>query len=213
MASSRIEERRKAALEAGSAAYLDRRAELIKAASNVFRERGHETTLRDVGEALGIERASLYYYIGSREELLQAIVSEALDRDLAAARTIKRSKKSTPEKIRALIESMVLGYAEYYPHMNVYIEQIGRIARQESQWATDVIDETRKYEELVLAILRQGQKEGTLRNDLPVNVVSMALFGMINWMYRWYRPTYPETPEEIARSMAEIFLGGFAVKP
>jgi AcrR family transcriptional regulator len=213
MASSRIEERRKAALEAGSAAYLDRRAELIKAASNVFRERGHETTLRDVGEALGIERASLYYYIGSREELLQAIVSEALDRDLAAARTIKRSKKSTPEKIRALIESMVLGYAEYYPHMNVYIEQIGRIARQESQWATDVIDETRKYEELVLAILRQGQKEGTLRNDLPVNVVSMALFGMINWMYRWYRPTYPETPEEIARSMAEIFLGGFAIKP
>jgi AcrR family transcriptional regulator len=212
MASSRIEERRKAALEAGSAAYLDRRAELIKAASNVFRERGHETTLRDVGEALGIERASLYYYIGSREELLQAIVSEALDRDLAAARTIKRSKKSTPEKIRALIESMVLGYAEYYPHMNVYIEQIGRIARQESQWATDVIDETRKYEELVLAILRQGQKEGTLRDDLPVNVVSMALFGMINWMYRWYRPTYPETPEEIARSMAEIFLGGFAVK-
>jgi AcrR family transcriptional regulator len=212
MAGSRIEERRKAALEAGSAAYMDRRAELIKAASNVFRERGHETTLRDVGEALGIERASLYYYIGSREELLQAIVSEALDRDLAAARTIKRSKKSTPEKIRALIESMVLGYAEYYPHMNVYIEQIGRIARQESQWAVDVIAETRKYEELVLGILRQGQKEGSLRDDLPVNVVSMALFGMINWMYRWYRPTYPETPEEIARSMAEIFLGGYAVR-
>jgi len=210
MASSRIEERRKAALEAGSAAYMDRRAELIKAASNVFRERGHETTLRDVGEALGIERASLYYYIGSREELLQAIVSEALERDLAAARVIKRSKKTTPEKIRALIESMVHGYAEYYPHMNVYIEQIGRIARQESQWAVDVIAETRKYEELVVGILRQGQKEGSLRDDLPVNVVSMALFGMINWMYRWYRPTYPETPEEIARSMAEIFLGGFA---
>ncbi|HZE65768.1 MAG TPA: TetR/AcrR family transcriptional regulator [Sporichthyaceae bacterium] len=213
MASSGIEARRKAALEVGSAAYLDRRAELIKAAANVFRERGHETTLRDVADALGTERASLYYYIGSREELLQAIVSEALDRDLAAARTIKRSKKSTPEKIRALISSMVLGYAEYYPHMNVYIEQIGRIARQESAWATEVIEETRKYEELVLGILRQGQKEGSLRDDLPVNVVSMALFGTINWMYRWYRPSYPETPEEIARTMAEIFLGGFAVKP
>jgi hypothetical protein len=108
---------------------------------------------------------------------------------------------------------MVLGYAEYYPHMNVYIEQIGRIARQESAWATEVIEDTRKYEELVLGILRQGQKEGSLRDDLPVNVVSMALFGTINWMYRWYRPSYPETPEEIARTMAEIFLGGFAVKP
>jgi hypothetical protein len=40
----------------------------------------------------------------------------------------------------------------------------------------------------------------------------MGLFGMINWMYRWYRPTFGEPPQEIARSMAEIFLGGFAVK-
>jgi AcrR family transcriptional regulator len=183
---------------------------LIRAAANVFRERGHETTLRDVAEALGTERASIYYYIGSKEELLQAIVSEALERDLAAAKAIKRSKQSTPEKIRSLIESMVLGYAEYYPHINVYIEQIGRIARQESKWATEVIEDTKRYEALVLGILRQGQEDGSLRSDLPVEVASMALFGMINWMYRWYRPTYPEPPEEIARSMAEIFLGGFA---
>jgi TetR/AcrR family transcriptional regulator, cholesterol catabolism regulator len=213
MAGSRIGERRKAALDVGSAAYLDRRAELIKAAANVFRERGHETTLRDVGEVLGIERASLYYYIGSREELLQAIVAEALERHMAAARAIKRSKKSSPEKVRALVESVVLSYAEHYPHMNVYIEQIGRVARQDSDWARSVVAETRKYEELVLGILRQGQKEGTLRDDLPLNVVSMALFGMINWMYRWYRPSFSEPPEEIARTMAEIFLGGFATAP
>ncbi|HEX3611143.1 MAG TPA: TetR/AcrR family transcriptional regulator [Sporichthyaceae bacterium] len=211
MAGSGIEARRQAALEVGSAGYLARRQELIRAAANVFRERGHETTLRDVADAIGTERASIYYYIGSKDELRQAIVSEALERDLAAAQAIKRSRKSTPEKIRALIESMVLGYAEYYPHINVYVEQLGRIAHEESKWATEVIEDTKRYEALVLGILRKGQEDGSLRADLPVEVASMGLFGMINWMYRWYRPTFGEPPQEIARSMAEIFLGGFAV--
>jgi hypothetical protein len=38
----------------------------------------------------------------------------------------------------------------------------------------------------------------------------MALFGMVNWMYRWYRPTYPVPPEEIAAGFSAIFLSGFA---
>jgi AcrR family transcriptional regulator len=205
-----IEARRRAAMEEGGVAYLARRAEIISVAANVFRERGSEATLRDVAEALGTERASIYYYISSKEELLQEIVRDALERDMIAAKEIKRSTASTPDKIRALIDSMVLSYAENYPTMNVYIEDLGRIARQDSEWAVDVIEETRQYEALVRAILMEGQEDGTLRPDIPLGVSAMALFGMINWMYRWYRPNYPTPPAEIARGLAEIFLGGYA---
>jgi AcrR family transcriptional regulator len=211
MASSGIEARRQAAMEEGSAAYIARRQEIVRAAAHVFRDKGYEATLKDVAQALGTERASIYYYFGSKEELLQEIVREALARDMEAAHAIRRSKDSTPDKIRALIHSMVISYAENYPHMNVYIEDLGRIARQDSEWAVDVIEETRQYEALVRSILRQGQEEGALREDIPINVASMALFGTVNWMYRWYRPTYPVPPEEIANGFAAIFLEGFGV--
>jgi len=213
VAGSGIEARRRAAMEEGGVAYLARRQEIIQVAANVFRERGHEATLRDVAESLGTERASIYYYIGSKEELLQEIVREALERDMIAARHIKGSTQSTPAKIRALIESMVLSYAENYPHMNVYVEDLGRIARQDSQWAVEVIEETRQYEALVRSILLEGQEDGTLRSDVAIGVSAMALFGMINWMYRWYRPSYPTPPAEIAHTLAEIFLGGYALGP
>jgi AcrR family transcriptional regulator len=211
VANSGIEARRQAAMEEGGAAYIARREEIIQVAAHVFRERGPAATLRDVAEALGTERASIYYYIGSKEELLQEIVREALARDMAAARAIRRSEVRTPDKIRALIDSMVFSYAENYPHMNVYIEDLGRIARQDSDWAIDVIEETRQYEALVRAILMEGQEDGTLRGDIPISVSAMALFGMINWMYRWYRPTYPVPPQEIAHTLSEIFLGGYAL--
>lgn len=205
---SGIEARRLAAREDGNAAYVARRHEIVEAAAHVFRERGPEATLRDVADALGADRASLYYYVGSKEELLREIVRDALDRDIAAAKAIKRSRASAPEKIEALIESMVVSYAENYPHVNVYVEDLGRIARQDDGWSVATIAQTKEYEALVVSIMAKGRTDGALRADLPVDLSAMALFGMINWMYRWYRPSVQATPKEIARTFAEIFLRG-----
>ena len=104
MATSGIEARRKAALEEGGAAYIARREEIILAAARVFRERGFDAaTLRDIADALNTDRASLYYYIGSKEELLQEIVRDVLARDVKSAEAIKRSRAATADKIRTLI--------------------------------------------------------------------------------------------------------------
>jgi AcrR family transcriptional regulator len=209
MAESGIEARRKAALEEGGASYIARREEIIHAAARVFRDRGFDVaTLRDVAEALNTDRATLYYYVSSKEELLQEIVRDVLARNFRAAEAVKRSRAGTPDKIRALIESMVTSYAENYPHIAVYMEDLGRIARQDSEWATDVIARMRRYESLVRSILDTGRRDGTLRADLPSELSSLALFGMINWMHRWYRPGMKWDPEEVANTFTEIFLNG-----
>jgi AcrR family transcriptional regulator len=211
MAKSGIGARRSAALEDGGPAYVTRREEIIKAAAHVFRDRGFEAaTLRDVAEATDTDRATLYYYVGSKEELLQEIVRQALAQDIATAQDVKRSKASTKDKISALIEAMVQGYDAHYPHMHVYIEDLGRISRQDNEWSTDVIARTREYESIVHSILTKGQHDGTLRKDLPVELCAMALFGMINWMHRWYRPNLKWRPEEVAETFTEIYLNGLA---
>src|ERR1700689_4825274 len=193
MAKSGIEARRKGALEEGGAAYIARREEIILAAAQVFRDRGFDVaTLRDIADALNTDRASLYYYIGSKEELLQEIVRDVLARDVRAAEAIKRSRASTSDKIRTLIGSMVGSYAENYPHIAVYMEDLGRIARQD--------------ESLVRSILDKGRRDGTLRADLPSELCALGLFGMINWMHRWYRPGSKWSPEEISKTFTEMFL-------
>ena len=211
MARSGIEARRKAALEDGSAPYLARRQEIIDAASHVFRDRGFEAaTLRDVAQALGTDRASLYYYVGSKEELLQEIVREALGHDLAAAEAIKASRTTSREKIQALVESMVTSYTSNYPHMNVYREDLGRIARQDSDWSVDIITGFRRYESIVHAILTKARSDGTLDADCPVDLCALTLFGMVNWMHRWYRPSIEWSTQEIASTYTELFLNGYA---
>lgn len=213
MARSGIEARRKAALEDGSAPYLARRQEIIHAASHVFRERGFEAaTLRDVALALGTDRASLYYYVGSKEELLQEIVREALGHDLEAAEAIRASRTTSTAKITALVESMVSSYTANYPHMNVYMEDLGRIARQDSEWSIDIIAGFRRYESIVHAILTKARNDGTLDSSCPVDLCALTLFGMVNWMHRWYRPNIDWTPQEIASTYVALFLDGLATR-
>jgi hypothetical protein len=64
----------------------------------------------------------------------------------------------------------------------------------------------------VHSILTKGQRDGTLRKDLPVELSALALFGMVNWMHRWYRPNIKWSPEEVAKTFTAIFLDGFENK-
>jgi TetR/AcrR family transcriptional regulator, cholesterol catabolism regulator len=61
----------------------------------------------------------------------------------------------------------------------------------------------------VRSILDKGRRGGTLRADLPSEVSALALFGMINWMHRWYRPGGKWSTEEITKTFTEIFLNGY----
>jgi AcrR family transcriptional regulator len=160
---------------------------------------------------LGTDRASLYYYVASKEELLQEIVRDALKSILETAESIKRRKLPTAEKIAALIESMVRNYAVNYPHMSIYTEDSRRIAQQDSEWATDVINRNRRYESVVRSVLAKGQRDGTLRNDIPVDLAVLSLFGMINWMHRWFRPGGQFDADQVAEAFTRIFLDGCGV--
>jgi hypothetical protein len=96
--------------------------------------------------------------------------------------------------------------------MSIYTEDLGRIARQDSEWSVDVIERARRYEKLVQSVLAKGQRDGTLRSELPVELAALSLFGMINWMHRWYRPTLEFSASEIATAFTQIFLDGCGVQ-
>ena len=72
---------------------------------------------------------------------------------------------------------------------------------------------TRQLEGLVMQLLRDGIASGELRNDLPVRLVTNALFGMFNWTHRWYEPGHMLDPLTISRGFTKIFLDGMRAEP
>lgn len=211
MARSGIERRRRAAkVDGNRPGYQERYQEIVKVAAVVFKEKGFAAaTLNDVATRLGTDRASLYYYVRNKEELLQEIVRGVITENVSTAERVAAHEGTGADKIRILIEEMILSFDRNYPHMYVYIEDFARIARHEASWAQDIIAATHRFESIVIEILREGQRDGSLRSDLSDDLSALALFGMVNWTHRWYRPGSKHDAKEIAATLSAIFLAGY----
>lgn len=207
---SNIERRRLAARAEGGEEYQARFRELVNVAADVFKEKGYEAaTLAEIAERFGSVRASLYYYVSGKEELFQEAVRDILARNLAEAERIHKLDLPVREKLDLLISQLISSYEEHYPHMSVYVqENMQRVNRERTVWATQMVRETRRYEKVWIDLLQQGMDEGVLRNDIPVVLAANIVFGMCNWMHRWFKPGAKLTAAQIADAISKVFFEG-----
>ena len=124
--SSNISKRRAAAKakDTSSKIYQRRRAEIAVAAARVFNKKGFQgTTISAVAEELQIDRASIYYYISSKEELFDEVIREASEENVAKAQRIQKSDARASEKLRTLMVELMASYAATYPLLYIYIRE------------------------------------------------------------------------------------------
>ncbi|SRR5258705_7896448 len=211
MAKSGIGRRRTAALRDGGAGYAQRRHEIIVAGAKVFRERGYEAaSLRDVAQELGTDRASLYYYVASKNELFQLVTRTAVEEVVAAAEAIQAEPDDAVTRIRKLVVETLKKYGDHYPYMFVYIqEDMTRIHSEslDEVWARTMLELGHRFEVALLGIIDDGVAEGVFtvsHRHIAMNFV----IGAINWTHRWYRPSGQLTSEQLGAQMADLIVPG-----
>lgn len=199
----------------GGAAYIAKRNELLQIAGGVFNEKGYDAaTLTDIADRFGTDRAAIYYYFASKEELFQevfqATAKKVLDENLAEAVRIASLDVDASHKLRLLIEQQIRSYESNYPYVYVYIqEDMGKVSYQTTPWAKEMVRKTRKFESMVAEVISEGMRRGELRDDLSVPMVSRALFGMVNWTHRWFKPGDAKySAQETIDTFCAVFLDG-----
>lgn len=210
--SSRIGRRRSVAKEdGGSKGYRRRREEIAEAAVRVFNRLGFEkASLSAVAAELNIDRASLYYYISSKEELFDEVVRTVVERNTEIAVRIQNSDLAPRRKLRELIIALMNSYGSHYPLLYIYIrENLSRVSDTRSAWSQHMRNHNRATEDAMIAIIEQGYADGSFRNIGASRVVSYGILGMLGWTNRWFRPDQSETSvEEVGKTFAEMVLGG-----
>jgi AcrR family transcriptional regulator len=207
-----MSKRRSSAQNENSPGYSAKRAELMALAAEVFKEKGFEaTTLNDIAERFGTDRASIYYYFASKKELFQAlfhdILSGVLNENVAVASEVVASDMTVPDKLRGVLEQVVLSYEKNYPYVYLYIqEDMTKLSLDNTAWARDMARKTKRLETIITDVLQKGVDEGVFRSDVPVILMARAIFGMINWTHRWLKPGMRKTD---ARQTVDAFCAIF----
>ena len=208
---SNISKRRSAAKEDSSASYQGRRREIAEAAVRVFNRLGFQgATMSAVADELDIDRASLYYYISSKEELFDELVRAVVERNLELIRRIAASPINPRRKLRELMTALMTSYDEHYPLMYIYIrENLSQVSDKRSEWSRYMRKLNKETADTVIAIIEQGYADKTLRNLGSSQVVAYGVLGIIGWTHRWYRPGKSNvSAEEIGKTYAELILAG-----
>ncbi|MEV1296011.1 TetR/AcrR family transcriptional regulator [Pseudonocardia sp. NPDC049635] len=210
-----MSKRRRSARVEGGAAYHAKRSELLQIAGDVFKEKGFEAaTLNDIAARFGTDRAAIYYYFASKDEIFQevfqATAKKVLDENLAEATRIAGLDITAHEKLHQLIHLQVTSYEANYPYVYVYIqEDMGKVAFQSTPWAKDMVRKTRRFEQIVADIITSGMRAGEFRSDLSVPLVVRTLFGMVNWTHRWFKPGDRKyTAQQTVDTFSAIFFDG-----
>ncbi len=208
---SNISRRRSSALSEGSADYAAKRKELVRIAAFHFKKRGFGATrLVDIAREAGLDRATVYYYVSSKEELLRETVEGVLDVNMAEVeRLIADPDLSWVERLHRIYVGLMVSYEENYPATFVYIqEQMHQVGSYKSDWAKEFLTKTRRFDQLLIMLIREAIDAGELRNDIPPRLVENALFGMLNWTHRWFDPAGGMTGEAVAEAFWSIFVSG-----
>jgi len=181
---------------------------LLDAAVALFSRQGYAaTSTREVAALLGMQKASLYYHIESKEDLLYFICKSALEEVRSDVETAISEIEDPLDRTRILIcaqvESMLRSKDEHATMLTeMYSLSKDRLA--------SIATLREGYVDLVRSILRDAQNAGALRDDIDVRYLTLALLGLLNRVLVWYRRRGPLSPGQLGQLLAVIFLAGAA---
>jgi len=207
---SNIDRRRTRARSSPSKAYLNRRKELIDAAARVMSRKGvMETTLGDIAQEAGTDRASIYYYVKGKDELLAEMLRAALTANTESFREIAARPGPASAKLRSIVRQWMDSYDANFPYLYVWVyEDPSRLQGIDSVVLDEMIDLSQQGYELVREVIAEGVRNREFRSALPVGVLAQSAIGLVAWTYRWYEPGRDLTALEIADGLADLLLNG-----
>jgi AcrR family transcriptional regulator len=179
--------------------------EIVDRAAGLFDEEGyHRVSMEDIANAVGLRKPSLYHYVRSKDQILALIHHEFME--LVIRRQEARAKVPMPSTQRLLeVMSDILELMETHRgHVRVFFEHYRELPEEEQRL---VRQERDRYEASVERVIESGIRAAEFR---PVNVrlTTLALFGMCNWAYQWYRKGGSMRTREIGYEFWQVFLRG-----
>ena len=183
--------------------YDDKLESILRTASAIFAEKGyHQASIRDIARATGVSLSGLYYYFDSKEELLFLIQEHAFATLLRNLDELLDGITDPHRRIRLLMENHLRYFINNMAEMKVLSHEADTLS---GEYLQRVNARKRRLTEIAMETLAELRPDG----DIDLRVATFSMFGMMNWVYNWYRPDSDVPVERLAEEMSRLFLGGY----
>jgi AcrR family transcriptional regulator len=160
------------------------RDDIVAGAGRRFATHGyHGTSMRDLGDDLGILGSSIYSHVGGKQELLVAVVERGAGFFDDAAREAQATEASPEEMMRGLIEGHIGVLLDHRPEARTYLAEVDFLDSDEQRRVNAARD---RYEEAFRSTILDGVESGVFRADCDPRLETIYILSILNAMDRWY---------------------------
>jgi AcrR family transcriptional regulator len=180
-----------------------KRGEILLAAIHLFAEKGfNETSMREIAEAAGVGKSTLYDYFPSKDEILIAFVIEEVENITTWAKEIASLNISAAEKFRRILGK----HLQYMTENKLLYLKITYEAQRLNFASQQRIQKHRHaYQDMLCALVQEGIQNGEFRPVNPLLAIR-AMFSLITSAVYTTRPT--GTPEQMLLEAIDIIFKG-----
>jgi len=180
----------------------------LDAAVGLFSRKGYTaTSTREVAKLLGIQKATLYYHVESKEDLLFLICESALTKIRTDVEAAIRDRQDPVDRVQTLISSHIESLLRDEAAHSTTFTEMHALSEKRFEQVMQLRD---GYEHMVRAELQKAQESGVLRQDIEAKYLSLVLLGITNRVMVWYRRGGPLSPGQVGRLLGVLFLEGAA---
>jgi AcrR family transcriptional regulator len=182
------------------------RHRLLETSADLFWTRGYRaTTTRQIAAVLGLQQASLYHHVSSKEDLLFEICRAALAELLNAAETSISGVADPLERLKQLVRATLNAQLQNQKTHATMAFELRSVSQARQGELLAVFD---RYRELARRVIGDAQTAGALRDDIEPRYFALALWNIMSWVLLWYRPEGTFTRDALARHILDLWLNG-----
>jgi AcrR family transcriptional regulator len=184
-------------------------ATVLRRAVDLFNRQGYDgTSMGDLARELGFSKSAIYHHVPSKSHLLEQALDEALDALTARIERARRTRGGTAyDRLRDAVRGSVEVLVAHLPAVTLLLR-----VRGNSEVELAALRRRRDIDATLARMVAAAVREGSLRDDLPPDLASRLLFGMVNSLVEWYRPDGPVEVGDLAESIVDLAFDGLATR-
>lgn len=182
----------------------DLRQKIIQSALLLFEKQGfHGVTVNQIVEDVGTSKGGFYHHFTSKDELLFVIHDTFITYVLEKATIANETYHSPTKKLQAIIKDFVKVFDLYKPHISVFYQETIYL---KPQYESLIKRKRDQFKQIITKAIAEGKNVQEFRSNLPVEITTMAILGMVNWTYKWYKRDGTKSIDEIGDIYVDLIL-------
>jgi TetR/AcrR family transcriptional regulator len=191
---------------------LEVRDRILLVATRLFAERGYgSTSVREVVEAAGVTKPTLYYWFANKEALFLEVVHRHLDGMDRFVDDVVTSKGSVRARLRRFVGEYVRGALDNMDAVKLLmsLKHPTTSAPPSDQPEVDLMSMHERTTAAFERLLQEGVDTRELRGDLDVRAAVVAFVGAVN-LYLLASVHGRQFPPDFADTLLDLYFHGVA---